>query len=43
MEGAFHNRKIYGDIRGKGCMKKFCKDLKEPTMKITNFAKKKEK
>ena len=31
----------YDVYRGKDCMKKFCKSLKEQAMKIINFKKKK--
>ena len=33
----------YHACRGKDCMKKFCKSLREDTMKINNFEKKKMK
>ena len=37
-DGVENKHDVY---RGKGCMKKFCESLKEPTIKIINFEKKK--
>ena len=35
------SEKELGYFRGKGCMEKFCKDLRENVMKILNYEKKK--